>query len=276
MNPAAAAYENAHVTSLEAQLSRAVDSCMRLRPADPAAYIGVRLISASAVAESPTTPHPATEAVASEPSADAVTSEWKTVSWLDSEETNKELAAAMLGQSFVTGGDELAAMRALGGSATLEDELTVRLAAAIGPLVARLAPRLRALATVEAADVPQASLGWAMNAFAKKKFRSVQKVTGEAMFLMGDDNMMGGAPVAVTSQLAGDPGVSPAIDGEVIFGAWNQVIIAFWSSVEILVNPFETTAYSKGNVQIRGFIDSDVLVRHAQAFVHWQNILVTA
>ena len=64
MNPAAAAYENAHVTSLEAQLSRAVDSCMRLRPADPAAYIGVRLISASAVAESPTTPHPATEAVA--------------------------------------------------------------------------------------------------------------------------------------------------------------------------------------------------------------------
>ena len=105
MNPAAAAYENAHVTSLEAQLSRAVDSCMRLRPADPAAYIGVRLISASAVAESPTTPHPATEAVASEPSADAVTSEWKTVSWLDSEETNRELAAAMLGQSFVTGGD---------------------------------------------------------------------------------------------------------------------------------------------------------------------------
>ena len=41
MNPAAAAYENAHVTSLEAQLSRAVDSCMRLRPADPAAYIGL-------------------------------------------------------------------------------------------------------------------------------------------------------------------------------------------------------------------------------------------
>jgi len=151
MHAAAAAYENAHVTSLEAQLSRAVDSCMRLRPADPAAYIGVRLISASAVAESPTTPQAATEAVASEPSAGAVASEWKAVSWLDSEETNKELAAAMLGQSFVTGGDELAAMRALGGSATLEDELTVRLAAAIGPLVARLAPRLRALATVEAA-----------------------------------------------------------------------------------------------------------------------------
>ena len=47
----------------------------------------------------------------------------------------------MLGRSFVTGGDELAAMRALGGLATLEDELTVRLAAAIGPFVARMVLR---------------------------------------------------------------------------------------------------------------------------------------
>ena len=110
MNPAEA-YKNAHVTSLEAHLSRAVTSCMHLRPADPVGYIGVRLISASAVAEPPTTTHPpATEAVASEPSAGAVASEWTAVSWLDSEESNKELAAAMLGQSFVTGGDELAAI----------------------------------------------------------------------------------------------------------------------------------------------------------------------
>ena len=57
MNPAEA-YKNAHVTSLEAHLSRAVTSCMHLRPADPVGYIGVRLISASAVAEPPTTTHP--------------------------------------------------------------------------------------------------------------------------------------------------------------------------------------------------------------------------
>ena len=185
MHAAAAAYENAHVTSLEAQLSRAVDSCMRLRPADPAAYIGVRLISASAVAESPTTPHPATEAVASEPSADAVTSEWKTVSWLDSEETNKELAAAMLGQSFVTGGDELAAMRALGGSATLEDELTMRLAAAIGPLVARLAPRLRALATVEA------STSGEMQAKCSQECRGMLEYGSLSVFFGGLEGLVG-------------------------------------------------------------------------------------
>ena len=188
MHAAAAAYENAHVTSLEAQLSRAVDSCMRLRPADPAAYIGVRLISASVVAESPTTPHPATEAVASEPSADAVTSEWKTVSWLDSEETNKELAAAMLGQSFVTGGDELAAMRALGGSATLEDELTVRLAAAIGPLVARLAPRLRALATVEAATSGEMQTKFSQECRGMLEYGSLSVFFGGLEGLVGSPN----------------------------------------------------------------------------------------
>ncbi len=131
------------------------------------------------------------------------------------------------------------------------------------------------MAEVETADVPQASLGWAMNAFGKKKFRSVEKTTNEPVYLMGDDNQMGGAPVAVTSQLDGDPGVSPAEDGEVIFGAWNQIIIAFWNSLEILVNPYESTAYSKGNIQIRGFMDADVLVRHPQAFVHWTAIDLT-
>ena len=187
MNPAEA-YENAHVTSLEAQLSRAVDSCMRLRPADPVGYIGVRLISASAVAEPPTTTHPATEAVASEPSAGAVTSEWKAVSWLDSEETNKELAAAMLGKSFITGGDELAAMRALGGSATLEDELTVRLAAAIGPLVARLAPRLRALATVEASTSGEMQAKFSQECRGMLEYGSLSVFFGGLEGLVGSPN----------------------------------------------------------------------------------------
>lgn len=131
------------------------------------------------------------------------------------------------------------------------------------------------MSAVEAADVPQASLGWAMNAYTKKKFRTTVKESGEPDYLMNDNASMAGAPVGTTSQLAGDPNDSPATDGEVIFGAWNQVIVAFWSGVEILVNPFESTAYSKGNVQIRAFVDADVLVRHPEAFVHWEGVAVT-
>ena len=181
MHAAAAGNADAHVTSLQAQVSRTFDSCMRW-PRALAAYIGVRLL--------PTTPHPATEAVASEPSAGAVKSEWTAVSWLDSEETNKELAAAILGQSFVAGGDELAAMRALGGSATLEDELTVRLAAAIGPLVARLAPRLRALATVEAATSGEMQTKFSQECRGMLEYGSLSVFFGGLEGLVGSPNPM--------------------------------------------------------------------------------------
>ena len=181
MHAAAAGNADAHVTSLQAQVSRTFDSCMRW-PRALAAYIGVRLL--------PTTPHPATEAVASEPSAGAVKSKWTAVSWLDSEETNKELAAAILGQSFVAGGDELAAMRALGGSATLEDELTVRLAAAIGPLVARLAPRLRALATVEAATSGEMQTKFSQECRGMLEYGSLSVFFGGLEGLVGSPNPM--------------------------------------------------------------------------------------
>lgn len=131
------------------------------------------------------------------------------------------------------------------------------------------------MAAVKAADAPQDSLGWAMNAWGEAAFKRTVKVAAEPQYLMGDGTDMAGAPVATSSQLAGDPNNSPPTDFEVIFGSWGQVIVAFWSGVEILVNPYESTAYSKGNVQVRGIIDGDVLVRHPAAFNHWTDILVS-
>ena len=187
-NPAAEAYAHAHVTSLEAQLTRAVDSCMRLQPADPAGYVGVHLLAASAAPENPTTLHPATEAVASEPSAEAVTSEWKAISWLDSEGTTKELATAMLGKAFINGGDELEAMRALGRSETLEDELIVRLAAAVRPIATRLAPRLRALATVEAATSGEMQTKFSQDTHGMLEYGSLSVFFGGLEALVGSPN----------------------------------------------------------------------------------------
>ena len=100
-------------------------------------------------------------------------STWSVSGWLTSEGVADELSSAILGAApgggapgggapgdaadgaTVGGCDELQAMRALGGSsATVEDVelvLIVRLGAAVRPLAARLARRLRALMTVEAA-----------------------------------------------------------------------------------------------------------------------------
>jgi hypothetical protein len=39
-----------------------------------------------------------------------------------------------------------------------------------------------------------------------------------------------------------------------------------WSELDILVNPFESAAYSKGNVQIRAMVTVDIAVRHPESF----------
>lgn len=133
---------------------------------------------------------------------------------------------------------------------------------------------LGVVAAVKHSNVPMTSLGWALNAYAEAKFKSITKVASDAGagFLMSDDGRLGGAVSAVTSQLAGDPATSPATDGECVFGDWSQVLVALWSGVELLVNPYESTAYAKGNVSVRGLMDADVLVKHPAAFLHWTAI----
>jgi HK97 family phage major capsid protein len=52
----------------------------------------------------------------------------------------------------------------------------------------------------------------------------------------------------------------------VIYGDWTDLIIGYWSQFDLLVNPFESTAYSKGNVMIRAMITADVALRHVASF----------
>jgi len=52
-----------------------------------------------------------------------------------------------------------------------------------------------------------------------------------------------------------------------IYGDWSELLIGVWSEIDILVNPFESTAYAKGNVSIRAMATVDTAVRHPAAFV---------
>ena len=69
--------------------------------------------------------------------------------------------------------------------------------------------------------------------------------------------MLAGYPVAMTSLVP-----SQAI----IFGTWSDLLVGFWSELDVLVNPYESTAYSKGNVQVRAMATCDVALRHVESF----------
>jgi len=95
------------------------------------------------------------------------------------------------------------------------------------------------------------------------KLRSTAKVasTDSVMIMDGPTDLVG-YPVAVSSVLDDTGG------GTVIFGYWSQLLVGYWSGVDILVNPYETTAYAKGRVLVRAMRDTDVAVRHPTSFVY--------
>lgn len=122
------------------------------------------------------------------------------------------------------------------------------------------------IATVQGANADIGGLGWAMAPDAIAKLRGTQKLSAtDSVMLMEEATALAGYPVESTTALtAGD---SPD-KTRVIFGAWSQLLVAYWSGTDILVNPYESTAYLRGRVLMRAMRDVDVAVRHAASFAY--------
>jgi HK97 family phage major capsid protein len=129
---------------------------------------------------------------------------------------------------------------------------------------------LAMISSVQFANADIGSLGWAMNAQAVGKLRATTKVSSDAGagFLMDDPGTMAGYMVGMTNSLDGAVGPSPDVPAEVIFGAWSQLMIGYWTGTDILVNPYDSTQYVKGGVLVRAMRDVDVKVRHEESFAY--------
>jgi HK97 family phage major capsid protein len=128
------------------------------------------------------------------------------------------------------------------------------------------------LAMIESVELDNAMggrMGWATNPSLVRKLRSTLKVSGDAGagFLMDDATSLMGYTLASSNLVPSAHTNSPAeLTSTLIYGDWSSLLIGYWSSFEILVNPYEATAYSKGNVQVRGMITADVDLRHDESF----------
>lgn len=81
----------------------------------------------------------------------------------------------------------------------------------------------------------------------------------------GIANIFGNERVVFTN-LAVNDGNSPA-NNPLIYGDFSELVLGIWSELDILVNPFSTTAFEKMNVIVRAAATVDVAVRHPAAFV---------
>jgi HK97 family phage major capsid protein len=138
---------------------------------------------------------------------------------------------------------------------------------------------LSLIASVEGSNIVGQNLGFALSAWSAKQLRATTKVPGDgsAGFIMDGVGQLAGYQAAVSSTVPGnDPAISGAEPGAVIFGDWSNLILASWSGVDILVNPYASGAYERGRVLVRAMRDVDTGVRHPEAFAFADDMPIEA
>lgn len=114
------------------------------------------------------------------------------------------------------------------------------------------------------ANAETGSLGFLTNT---KVRRAASKLKDTQARPYGVATVFQGIPTAFTNLVPsnGTKGAGSNLSS-LIYGNWSDLLIGLWSELDILVNPFESTAYAKGNVQIRAMMTVDIAVRHPESF----------
>jgi len=86
---------------------------------------------------------------------------------------------------------------------------------------------------------------------------------------------LNGYPAFVSNQISSalTKGSASAVCSAIFFGNWADLIIALWSGIDILVDPY--TGSSTATVRVTAFQDADVGVRHAESFSAMLDALTT-
>lgn len=112
------------------------------------------------------------------------------------------------------------------------------------------------------------SLGWLTHPSVVKKLRGTVRVAStDSVFIMAEPGALAGYPLQQTTHTPIDLSKGTGTDlAALVFGNWSDLLIGYWSAVDILVNPYHSDVYSKGGVKINALQDCDIAVRHAESF----------
>lgn len=121
------------------------------------------------------------------------------------------------------------------------------------------------LAMLEKIELVNGSAGaWLTHPQVKTKLTATLKAAGIAGYL-SESGRMAELPVYSTNQVPVKTGVPDK--GRIILGDFSQVMLGIWSELDILVNPYDSTAYARGGVMVRAMATCDIALRHPNAFV---------
>jgi HK97 family phage major capsid protein len=127
---------------------------------------------------------------------------------------------------------------------------------------------LELIEAIELGNVGDDSRAFLGNPKVKALAMQTPKVAGVALgFVQDEPDKMAGYRYASTTQVsaAGTKGSGTGLS-TLLYGNWSDVLIGLWSELDILVNPYAETAYTKGNVQVRAMLTCDIALRHPASF----------
>jgi HK97 family phage major capsid protein len=119
---------------------------------------------------------------------------------------------------------------------------------------------------VATANADLGALSYITNAKVRGTLKQTAKIGSTyPVFLMDDKGQVNGYNCFITNQLPSSltkgtgTGLSP-----LVYGNWNDLVIAFWSGLDVIVDPY--TGSNAGTVRIVTLQDCDVNLRHPESF----------
>ena len=136
------------------------------------------------------------------------------------------------------------------------------------PTVAEL---MEAITDLDSANALRGRLGWAMHPIALSKCRQIEE-DGSTTYVpvtavntsSGFADTLFGYPVRTSTQMVAPTG--SAVDRSILFGNFDDVMIARWGGMRLLASDTSDDAFSKDQTHIRATMRVDVAVRHAESF----------
>ena len=131
-----------------------------------------------------------------------------------------------------------------------------------GPLTYKAVADL--VGTVDDANVNGDSTGFLMNTKVRRAAIEIVTTYGEPL---GLSTVFQSKNIAASNLVPanGTKGTGTNLSS-LIYGNWSDLLIGVWSELDVLVNPYLSGSYEKGNVSIRAMMTVDIAVRHPESF----------
>lgn len=124
------------------------------------------------------------------------------------------------------------------------------------------------------ANAPDDSLAYLTNAKVVGALKKLKSTTGNYLWTNSPNGQRSATPgeingytVARTNQSRSNLTKGTATTAsEVYFGNWSELLVGEWGVLEIVPNPYDSTAYKQGGILLRAMQTLDIGVRHAASF----------